>query len=93
MSALFEHFDQDRLDDVAGRLVTALIAVIEFATTRPEAPEDPANFMEAVVTKALLMSLAATFVVPHTDQEQDEALIAGAADFLRKAVAELRADS
>ena len=79
-TSLFDGIDPDELEERAGRLLAALIAVIELGR-----PTEFDALFEATVAKAMIAALAAWIAHPHQDQEQHE-------NTLDRVVAELRAE-
>jgi hypothetical protein len=87
MAGLFDSFDPDELDDLSGRFLAAIVAVVKFG--RPSHVDSP-DLYEAALTKALIVSHAAIIAHPQTDAEQRDELTEAVIAELRKAVADQR---
>ena len=92
MAGIFDGLDQERLEDLGGRFLAAILAVVEFGRPIDDDPADHAMY-DAALAKALIETQAAIVADPHCDEEQQDALVAGITNELRRAVADRRAAS
>lgn len=92
--SIFAALDQEQLEHDAGKLLAAILAVVDFARpTHDDDREGDPTFYEAVIAKALIASLAAFVVHDHTDDEQQEAMLEGIVTELRTQIAALQVQS
>lgn len=88
---IFAGVEQPALDHLTDKIAAVFIAT-EALIAHQLADDDTIcpKILSAALMKAHLLGAASVIVHPHTDEEQDAILVAGASEFLGATVAQIR---